>query len=295
MCLTQSELLKEYEGNRAEEILASSWWKKHLNSRLDIKEDDIQILICGPESRLPGGVIHSFDDTSIPELDQEKSTILFDNHGKLYNRLSRENKLGLLDSVAFYEPFRKENPQYSLLHEDDSVTSLSQLKTAALSKIIILDERIQAMLHKESRYPGLRYEEMLTRAGIYVPTKRQVDLDNVAQQQDELVAWLEKKTVELKQKSKRKKALDYLVIHQTLIDKLRSRYNAGFDEEVKRIVKNMDCLYRIIICSGRGNPRNRLPEYGRFLPVSVILEWTINNPSKIHLVNQLAHARKPHE
>lgn len=295
MSLTQSELLEQYEGSRVEEILAASWWKKHLHLRLDVKEEDIQIMICGPESRLPGGVVHSFNDNNIPELNQEKSIILFDNHGKLYNRLMRESNLELLDKIDFYEPFRKENPQYSLLHEDDSPTSLSQLKTAALSKIIILDERIQAMLHKESRYPGLRYEEILSRAGIYVPTKRQVDLDSVAQQQDELVGWFEGMTSQLKQKSKRKKALDYLVIHQTLIDKLRSRYNSGFDEEVKRIVENMDCLYRVVICSGRGNPRNRLPEYGRFLPVSVILEWTINNPSKIHLVNQLAHARKPHE
>lgn len=294
MCHIREEIQAEFSKDKVEAQLANEWWREHLSSRIGMREDMIDLTRTGADDNKQGLLCYQPVDDIIQSLDSEdgKSVLLFDDHGFFYNRLKKAHKTDLMNKLAFYEPFRKRNPQYDLIYANKLDGIDLELKTAALTDVIIIDERVQAVLHHNAGFGEMTFGQLFQWMGIHVPAAADVNLDDIKLERDKLFSWLEEIKDKLRAKGRRTVCNDFILIHQTIIDKLRD-VSASFDNELLKAARRLGCEERIVVCSGRGNPRGNLPHYARFIPISGILQWTSSSPSKYHLVRLLCHARQP--
>lgn len=227
---------------------------------------------------------------------QTKSGLVFDLHGRVAGANGVSFDFRKLAELGFYERYRSESAQRHIIMESGvsprKCVNKSLLTIAALTRVLILDERLQGALNETARsWDNGTVGSFLRLARIFVPSTTDCDLnkpsaraieDWVTKQFTNTDSWLAINFCQM----------DFLVIHQGILDRL-----SGLDGKEPKawlvdLAEQLKCEDRIVVCSGRGAPSN-IPDFARFVPVSTILAWTIHRPSKFHLVNALLHARHP--
>lgn len=275
------------DGSNQDIVLARAWCEKFIQER--VGENNYQLFWTekgkGEGEGRNGALIFKTKITLYSYSQSE--LLLFDSH----NSYSPKN------DIAFYEQFRSAYPQSTMIILDGGKAELYQplFLQAALTRIIILDERLQAVLSVTDDDAQMPLGDLFKKKGIFIPSEEDVNLDRVKENKDSLLDWLRGKEKDSSCcRPEGKPRFDFIVIHQTIIDKLRDTMDMNqFDKEFQEVAKRLGCEERIIVCSGRGDPRGNLPNYARFIPISGLLECTIHSPSKFHLVNLLNHARRP--
>lgn len=229
-------------------------------------------------------VIKKFDPLKNSQVADQ--AIIYDHDGHL---LKQEGGYELLKKLKFWEHYEGNYPQCSLLENPPSeFKEILQIQflEAALTRVVILDERIQsAMIDHEPLKKGdheLKMFEVLERMNIFVPFQN-VNLYDPNQYQ--ITSWLV-------DSDEKRREFEFLVVHQGILNRLKDR----LDEEksprdwITEIASQ--CRACLVICSGRGKPLD-IPDKARFIPISSLLHWTIAHPSKYHLCHLLYSSRRP--
>jgi hypothetical protein len=194
-----------------------------------------------------------------------------------------------------------------------------------ISGVLILDERVQEAVYKmplaehpflarglfsrdrdrfienfkeDSSY--LSFPAMLAASNIWVPSPNDIDLYNPSGNLDEFINRLPLTEIEAPGGKAGGRKLDfkwiaYVVIHQGVIDRLR---RDGKDKILINFFTELTEDKILIVCSGRGRPAELTWVHEqrrdvRFIPVSTLLDYVVNHPSKMHLVMSLDASRCP--
>lgn len=203
-----------------------------------------------------------------------------------------------LEKLGFYEWYRSESAQRSIIEEIRPYrkdVNAALLTIAALTRILILDERLQGALSEPNRvFDGLKVGDSLKLARIFVPPAAECDLNHP--KAEEIIKWIAQSfTYQDSPFAWNFHRMDFLVVHQGILDRLSDENGQKHQDPkqwLKDLAKRLGCEDRIVVCSGRGAP-STVPRFARFVPLSTILAWTIHRPSKFHLVSTLWHARHP--
>ncbi len=207
--------------------------------------------------------------------------LVFDHHGKYYNWVKA-------NAPVFWEPYSGGAYTHTLLNtvpaeEQDRLLFVSQLTTAALLRVVVLDERIQETLGRGRwTYPGggLPPLECLKYMGIRVPQVAECPLNQPA----------EEKVVEFVSQV----APHVLTVHAGILEKLGKKSSAGVRQWVEDMKNKMNAnVRRIVIHSGRGIPAIVPERSVPFLSFSSVEHWVASKElkSKYGLVQELLAAR----
>jgi hypothetical protein len=301
------ELLRENSliENRSQELLLVLWqrWVEHFWSRqgsqgglpdLRIVEDVSrwQLLV---ESIACSCTRDSVCSTADPSR-WSQPTVVYDRHGELVHHVHDNDCLKC--KVLFWEPYEADDPQYQLFTNPPAASSSKkvlkyQLLEAALTRIAILDERVQAAVEEaqpEEVGPTFRRRSMSVSAilqdmRVFVPPKQPCDLDDPTCDLDD--PKLEQLRKWLCKARKQCGGFDFLVVHQGVLDKLPDR-----PETLVQQLAEVSGSAHVVVCSGRGIPAE-LPKSARFVPLSSLLKWTVRDRSKYHLCQLLFASRSP--
>ena len=189
----------------------------------------------------------------------------------------------------FVEGVRSASPHRDTLNSLKAGSApYNELVAAALARVIVLDERVQAEANKGYAKSGLTYLEYWPYWGIWVPENATTDLNKP--DLASICTFLHAPATATCQGP-----ADFLVIHLTVLEGLKRQ--AGGTEQ--SVIKQMtacrgvgpDC--EIVVVTGRGVPTvaTRASQNGerhfRYLPVSAVLEYLVHNPSKLMLMRAL--------
>lgn len=185
--------------------------------------------------------------------------------------------------------------------------------------VLVLDERVQERVYgPNAKHPFLplksvaalnqipeiknseeyfSFSAMLAAANVWIPSIALVNLHDPATGQafDEFLHKLPAEGISVKSGRKANLTrIDYVVIHQGVIDRLR---RDGCTESLRYFFEIFKDKV-LVVCSGRGRPEELKWVYSqrkdvRFIAVSTILEHVVNRPSKMHLVISLDASRCP--
>ena len=247
------------------------------------RSDNIELDIL---QKLSGGdsqeiFVVKFTENEITEtvLAFYKNKIVFQLHD--YHR-------ALSKSTSYYERYGTQSGTAKIIVDIDATPEKNkhlvyELSLAAKLKIGILDERIQAEICK----PNASEVEELERMNIIIPEATDINLNknNFNESEDSSV----KKKVNRWIKENKKK-LDYIVIHQGVIEKTVGSTDV---KVIKEFVDeyNNNAKATLIIISGRGKPSN-LPQDIFYLPFSLVNQYVIPYRSKVYLYKLLQSARR---
>ena len=271
------------------------------------------------------GKVFPEDVRSLGELggSEFKDAIVFSDHGEIQKYFdkwiidledSAGHKTSLLSpqevidresGFAFYETRRSSFPQeafFPALHQRSPKNFEQELLTAALTPVIILDERFQRIARKTSNAllatipidwkkaeytAAFEMGRVWERLGVYVPQAGDCDIDKPAI--DPIKIYLNRLAANLP-------AGAYLIVHQTVFEKL-----AEHGQELERFLAELanSKQWRNVVCSGRGVPwqlqgNRHVGNYKpRFMALSALLQCLEHMPSKVHLVQLLEVTRAP--
>ena len=196
--------------------------------------------------------------------------------------------------IIFSETFDSASRHKPVLEEQmRGQVSGDELIAAALTRVIILDERVQSLVEKE--YRDIPYNILWPCMGIWTPTTGQSDLNNP--DFDSIKSFLDNPT----EKSDQLPA-DFLVLHLTILENL-SKQSKQREKTTQDILNKLrQCTgvgkgCEVVIVSGRGIPSATINSdikktekekalNERFLPISALLEH-ISQPSKLALMRSL--------
>lgn len=168
-----------------------------------------------------------------------------------------------------------------------------EILAAALPRIAVLDERVQAEANKDlGKRASLHHAWSCM--GIWVPEKDSCDLD--APSFDQCHAFLMKPN-DLKEQF----PIDFLVIHLTVLERLhREKANNAMKETLDQLVSETEAAKaHVVIVTGRGVPsiaqglNHDDMKHVRYLPISVLLESLTVRPSKLALMRAIWSAGRP--
>ncbi|MEM7381431.1 MAG: hypothetical protein AAF361_09590, partial [Bacteroidota bacterium] len=237
-----------------------------------------------------------------------KGKLVFDDHAKWVTQQGnslRQNELN------FYEFYRSETPTGLLMQhlstdhssidpggqgtEDRQEQRLTYLlEEAALTKVVIIDERIQQMLKNQRFGKEVKYVQndaftYLQGMGVWVPNPQQADHPNFddpalfRHEQEKLIRYLNQFTGE--------EAADFLVIHIGLIETMLRKTRGNPVKEWIETYLPENGRTEYVIISGRGKPLD-IPQRFRYLPYNnVSLAVLKDCPSKYHICQSLYNAR----
>jgi hypothetical protein len=219
-----------------------------------------------------------------------EKTILFDSHGNNIQKYLSEE----LCDIYYYEPFNSHSFINTTLL-DASLRNLklyNELLLAATCSIIVIDERIQKLIDKNSEFdqPGINtIKSILNLTKVYVPTTEQIDLNatNIHQDKATSLAYLGLLKYYLETNN-----ADYILLHYGIIErfvKVKSRNNiqAWIEEYIESCFDNK---VQVILHSERGGTPT-VPFKYRYLHYSNIERFLIYNRSKLHLFKTILSSR----
>lgn len=187
------------------------------------------------------------------------------------------------NGLDYYETYRSSTNISRVLDRRVRDASLDhELVEAVLTKIAIVDERIQGfVLKEENKFLGEKLLVGLDKIGIRLPTKEEADL-NAPNFDDQLkvsaVNWM----------SSRASEVHFVVVHLTILEKI---YGTGAAKIAGILSELKESTARLIVISGRGRKPEDIPDEMLFLPYSTVSQFVIENRSKYHLTQLLYAAR----
>jgi len=214
-----------------------------------------------------------------------ENLLIYDLHGELAKSLTTQQ----LRRFGFYQSFGSLCPTGRLLNnrtkssEAEEQILQSQLIEAAITSILILDERIQRQ-SLERGHGSNRHIQALANMGIHLPdpTLNEVDL-NAVNDGKQAAEWL------LLMLNKTK--VDFVVLHLGLLESWLGSDISRINAWIKQSIDDIDYRPQIIIISGRGR-HTSFPKHFCYQPASSISEYVVSGPpSKYHLVQTLFSSR----
>jgi len=213
--------------------------------------------------------------------------LLFDSHGE-WAKKHPEFELGRL---GFYTSHRSNCSFGTYLH---NVSSLSmphhterlryELIEAAVTEIIIVDERIQEYAAGDRRSRGSDLFQTLRHMNVYLPDPGLEEPD-LQQIRDE--AALEQWLVGVL----REHTIDFVVLHLGLIESIVGSDMPAVQAWLQACIRKVDERPEIVLASGRGKPHD-LPKDMCYQPYGTLARHLIQGlPSKYHLVQSLFSSR----
>lgn len=257
-------------------------YKKFIKDEIWRKDFPLPILY----NSIGGGSSFIKTDLSLNSLDGVRldKIISFINHPEAEN--SKEMAESHFDSCCFFQPISGGfSTKSKFANAKDLQVSVRynfylELIEAALTKVVIVDERISEWADKLSKYnfnnAYKTQREMLAKMNIYVAKIEKENVSNLAEKlkKEELGC----SVLHNENRTKDKNTAHFFVIHQGILDKLDDKC---FMNEIK-------CRWKVID-SGRGVPEKM--EH-RFVQISA-LQTLLENYDKHGLVQTLFSLRKP--
>lgn len=259
------------------------------------------------EKGLAGKTTHVFKYTSI--MDKPKlleclskyapgEVLLFDSHGE-----SIKDKI-VKDPGAFffYESYHSYTPTGIVLNNQDALPPEDprwlkmeeELLEAALTDVVVLDERIQQECSNRKKppfdhLPGDSFFEYLKWMRIHVPNPKEEGSPDLLCSEPEyqmelrVISWLDKLIYSRK--------IDFIVMHigflERMIGSTRMEVILAW---IEKNIRSKDSRPEIIFTSGRGKPNN-LPLEISFQPYNNISPNITGFPAKYHLCHMLFSSR----
>lgn len=214
----------------------------------------------------------------------------------------KQNNLEHVRSFVFWESYGAQDAQVPLIEsapsEQHKLLRL-ELSAAAACRIAILDERVQeAMLQIErSEWAGFfNMTEAVERRRIYVPVdlplKDYLQIAAIRQWLSDLHSG----NLSVPGRKIEGGPIDFIVIHLGILERMLDGENRlGWRKALAKLnalVRKCDPVCEIVICSGRGVPKEVRESGCRFVPVSAIERWAVHHPSKHHLYEHLVSSRR---
>jgi hypothetical protein len=222
-------------------------------------------------------------DLSLPS----RRLLIFDAHGK--NR--KLGKIKNFEQIGFYEAYGSVDPTGIILNNEVNLTELQkkclhlEFFEAAITQIVVIDERIQKTALTLEENKGDDFFSTLSHMRIHLPDPRvSGSPDLYATNQLELVKeWL---AARLKNDK-----VDFIVLHLGILE-------AWLGSDMRTIWRWIECNIRaiddrpeIVLISGRGKPHQFPAEISYLAYNNVARYITGGTPSKYHLSRILFSAR----
>lgn len=215
-------------------------------------------------------------------VDAAKDNIVFVNHPEADNR--REAAEKYFNLCHYFQPMSGGFSTKAKFYDNKNLPDLMrkhfylELIEAALTKVVIVDERISEWANQNSKYfDNKSVREMLKSLNVYVP---EIKKENITC--NDLKDKISENSLGCKVFDSRKEDnAHFFVIHQGILDKLEGK-GKGFMKE------KINCRWKVID-SGRGVPEEM--EH-RFVQISA-LQTLLENYDKHGLVQTLFSLRKP--
>lgn len=230
-------------------------------------------------------------------INEPLESIIFDTHGEhiLNNEIisanfSRENLFTESGGTFFYYESYPSVSEILSEYETDLIKKNILYETACV-KIAVFDERIQQAVEKNDKHqPQLKARDILEASGVFVPESQIINLKNLVS--DKTKALKEKLEIEL---YKTALNVEYLIVHQTLIEILAGKTNKAdlknWIQQFEKSAKLIESNKVLVITSGRGRTSN-LPDKTFYLNFTTLNSYVVTSRSKLNLVNVLKLLRK---
>jgi len=238
----------------------------------------------------------------LPVIHQQPygKAIVYDHHGNFLPDLIDK------DELAYYQNYGSVDPTGRIIASRKRGDQAGweefrlQLIEAALTKVLILDERIQRQTIEKSEEDNPQYQQQkfiashgitstkdhfltLKRMNIHLPDARGGIVLDRGKQEAPAREWLRKMLD--------KKDVDFVVVHLGLLESWIGSSMKDIKTWLIKNVMNVNPRPEIVLISGRGRPVN-FPERFCYLPASTVAEYTVSGPpSKYHLVQMLFSSR----
>lgn len=212
---------------------------------------------------------------------------VYDYHGK---HLPQE-VAHYRSELGFYQGFSSVDPTGRIVTNVKTLTPKQQqilrlqLLEAAITTVIIIDERIQRdaiRIHNSQEQRD--FFSVLTQMRIHLPNPEQQapDLSNL-QKIEEIDIWLNQAMIQYKP--------DFIVLHLGLLESWLGSDMDTVSKWVEGIVASWNMPCEIVLISGRGKP-HQFPSSVSYQPASTLDEYIVGGPpSKYHLVQLLFSSR----
>ncbi len=248
------------------------------------------------------------------DFEPTRPVFLFDRHGSCkeeHNGVNWTKDCARFhDQVFHYEPYDQGDATSQITMRATDQINRNRLDRpldppelgfsfleAGLTKILIVDERIDPTSEKQMTYEPYSKvwrcstKELFKWKGIDLHGEEYAD-DNIPGP-EVLIKWT-------KQAHKdRKSGYDFLVLHKGIVDKLIKRIKKAEEKSEMDLMKELFAQLRenvrhIIVHSGRMSA-SELPPGVKFMPLSNVDTWIKNNFPKTKIVEDLCLLRRPRE
>ena len=262
--------------DRGETFLTHTWakWIEDCCKRKQIDHANIQL--------------HLLDtpDTSI-EYTTPNHLLIWDSHSKCLP----EDLKNKIDELGFYQSYTSLDPTGRILNNTKSLSPTQQetlrlqFIEAAITKVLVIDERIQRDIVRISKTERDRdFFAKLKKMLIYVPDPDKGE-PNLFHENNTLKVeqWLVEKLTQHK--------FDFVVLHLGLLESWLGSKMGTISNWIDAKIRYYDLHCEVVLISGRGKP-HQFPPSVSYQPASTISKYIVGGPpSKFHLVQVLFSSR----
>lgn len=267
------------EPKKADELMLWLWdkWLERFCRNKSLDFNKLELFVPALDKKWP-------EEMVVPL--QSSHYLLYDDH-----REWRETNLKISPKhLGFYHAHRSGDPlgviltnTLSLNHNQVQLVK-KELLEAAITEIIIIDERIQDEMLRRSNDMGTNFFEELSCMNIHLPDPRVGEPDLYDRQLlEKLEEWL--KNILLSRK------IDFIILHLGILETWVGTHMDDISKWIDFHITNVDERPEIVFTTGRGKPHNFPSRHG-FQPFDSIEKHIAEGPiSKYHLVKTLFSSR----
>jgi len=271
--------LNQDDGHLYTRLLWECWVKRYAR-RKGLKVEEIQLVITSEEGAFP-------DISSV----NPSNLFVFSHHGEGHPSLIDP------DAFAFYQYFGSSCPTGKLIleqygtditpeEEHQQAAFRFQLFEAAITRIAILDERVQKQIIRRTEMDEeeKNHFDVLSRMSIHIPRPDQGGVNLLRSKQGPAAASWINNLMETK-------SVDFIVLHLGLLESWVGSDPDNINRWIEENITAIDPRPEIIIVTGRGRPQRLSPKFC-FQSASLISEHIVGGaPSKFHLCQILFSSR----
>jgi len=224
-------------------------------------------------------------------------SLVFDLHGHLVH--APPGSPGPAASIhpadcCYYEAFKTQSPtgllmaHYSKEPREAQVRLHWELKEAAITRVLVLDERIQKKASEMPSYLeplAADYLEELKWANVVIPRPDEIDLyanDYGPEKCQRIYNWIAQQL--------RQEKVDFIIVHLGIIEKMEGSTAREVNAFIEHRIRAHGPRVEVILTSGRGKP-HEISEEVLFLHFSNVAKFILQEKSKYHLCKVLFSAR----
>lgn len=208
----------------------------------------------------------------IPKQDASENT-----NGQNIETCNELNK----DNIKLYLAFLCNEYRRVIENNDEFIAYrklvLLQLIDAAMTRVVVVDERIQSFADDKQSKNNDKYRKLMNLVNVFIPTNETINLSS-----SELNK--EKDCLDLYINEELNKDTMFLVLHYGILERI-------YEDEIEKRLKEWSDKCIIIVTSGRG-AHFELPEKIRFINLSNIHNAFIEIRNKYYIVSLLHSTRK---